>query len=457
MSLQKTNYLPILLSMAAVSIALIIGLAASILPWWLLFGLAALPAFLALSVKSPVFLMVSGLLTVLLIPVYKLQDLFFVAICLYGLVRMRIQGESPVAHPISWMVVIFLSIAVSSTAIGYVAHSTRLDSIYNEARVFAYWAVLFALVYVAPKESRASDIYKTIIWIGGILSVIVVFQGLTGVALAGTGRVAALDPEASDVTRVQIAGFPIIQAALLILIAELYSGKRLVLWKVASIGLLLLAIYFNFGRAVWVWTFAAIIVLGVVSGGRALLKTLAALLVSFVVVLGLKVTVNPKPLEVAVDRLTSVGQEGGYGTSYGWRKMENALAVNKIISTYGLGVGVGGDYRDFYIPLRNFPDHVRYIHQGHLGLMLKTSILGWLVVLSACIFSIAVGLKLWRKSKQLHAEILGASVCIGVFIVLNNTQPTLMSYDGVMALALLLSLIVSTHSAGNEGKNSDSC
>ena len=37
--------------------------------------------------------------------------------------------------------------------------------------------------------------------------------------------------------------------------------------------------------------------------------------------------------------------EGGQGTSYGWRQFEHEMGLAKLAQTYGIGVGIGGEYR----------------------------------------------------------------------------------------------------------------
>lgn len=442
---SQVNWPPVLVAAGCLTLALMLGFIANIFPWWLTLPVAVAPLVLIVGLQSrPIFLFLS-LAAIILVPLFKVQDVAFLGLCAYGALICIRQKINPFDSLTPKLLLALLFIAVLSAAFGYVVNGNTIEYVYNDGRVFMYWLVFPLLAAYTSPENRVKQICSIVIALGGVIASVAVVQGITGVALVGAGRVAALDSGGeglgSTVNRVQIAGFPLVMAALFILWAEAAATSRLAFWKCGVFLVLLCGIYFNFGRAVWFWTAFCMVSIALCCGLRGAIMLLLAAVVGGLAVLVFTVSTDSTALEVAVQRLTSVGSEGGYGTSYGWREIENLAATSKLLNTYGLGVGIGGEYRDFYLPLRRFPDHVRYIHQGHLGLMLKISVLGWLYLLGILLANI---LRPWFKKptdRDVWGLQIGASFTLFAFLLLNNTQPLLLAYDGVTAASLMLALL----------------
>jgi hypothetical protein len=442
----RGRWLPALVVVACLFLALVLGLATNVLPWWLLLPAAVLPIVLLAALKSPPVLFFLALSVIVLAPLFKVQDVLFLALCAYGIWLAHKNQINPLMGFIPKVLVGVLGVAVVSAAFGYVFNGNSIENIYNDGRVYMYWLAMplaYALLEPSRRREQATNI---VIALGALIALVAVAQGLSGVSLIGAGRVSALDSGSADglggsVNRVQIAGFPLVIAALLIIWAQFSSSGRQPAWKYGVLLLLVAGIYFNFGRAVWVWTALCMVAISVLCGLRGVATLTLVGCIALGVGLCLAVFTDSTALDVAIQRVLSVGSEGGYGTSYGWRKLENVAAIDRLMKTYGLGVGVGGEYRDFYIPLRHYPDHVRYIHQGHLGLMLKLSFIGWLVVVATLFVQFLLGCVRAVSKRSDRGVTLGASFAIFAFLLLNNTQPLLMAYDGVMASSLMLALL----------------
>lgn len=447
-ALASIKFLPILAVLGSLLLALFTGLLANVLPWWLLVAAALIPLALAFTLKSSKALIFWGLAGVLLVPLYKFQDVLFLAVCAWGAWLAYQRGVNPLQDAVAKALVSFLLLALLTSAFGYVFNGNSIENIYRDGRVFMYW-MLFPLVFVFfGKEDRANQVSGLLVGLGVLIAAIAVFQGVTGISFLGAGRVAALDssgmdPLAGSVNRVQIAGFPFVTAAILVLWAQHVNGVRLPAWKYGAFLVLAAGLYFNFGRAVWAWTALAMFMIAAFGGMRGMASIAALAVVGGVMALVIAVFTDSIAVEMVYKRLTSVGSEGGYGTSYGWRELENIAAIKALADSYGAGVGVGGEYRDFYIPLRHFPDHVRYIHQGHLGLMLKVSVLGWLLIMLTLLLSVWLGLRKLPFVKESRSLGLAASFHIIAMILLNNTQPVMLSHDGVMAGAAMLAVLSS--------------
>lgn len=447
---RKTPWLVYLGILVVVLIVpLVFGLSIEVTP---IFIPVAFLLFLALIggilFKSELVFFIS-LFGVLFIPQYKVQDVILLLTLLFVAYK---HFQQPAAHenytwPVWLKALIGVAlIAPTSALIGLAAGDNEPKAIYDELRSFGYILYLPILLTIFPKMTSRS-LGNVILLSSLVISLIVIPQGILGRAILGTGRVGALDTTGvasieASVTRVQISGIMIICSAFILSASRYFLARS---WDaVAYAGLMLifsLALYYNFGRAVWFWMIMAFSAVALMSGKRAVIQFLlvaASLLSAYIVV---KEVWNPASLTVLENRVYSVGSEGGYGTSYGWREIENREAFKTLAATFGAGVGVGGEYRPFYIPLRVFPLHVRYIHQGYLYITLKLSVLGLLLYVAVLLGGATAAFKLWAKSAKSNPDFLGMGVTICAYMALNMTQPILMSYDGILALALVLAML----------------
>ena len=340
---------------------------------------------------------------------------------------------------------LFLVWSSISATLGKLWFHNSFDYIYRDSRVLLYWAWIPILIYLlSSKLITPSSAKQLLLAIGLSVSTLALIQYTTGVHILGTGRVTELKlSEGEGVVRVQIYGFIFVTLTMIISVAMLASRHVKLPPYVVLLSISILGLYVNFGRAVWIWSAAGVVLLLYflpIEDAKRLIPKLAL----FVVIgIGGLYIVNPSAVERAVDRISSVQQEGGKSTSYGWRKLENKEGVNVILRSPFFGVGLGGEYRPWLGEIREFEDHTRYIHNVYLFFAVKLGLPGAtlliLVLLNIWMFAIKT-IKTTADINQKYLAI-GVSAALPVFFMLNITQPELEEPFGVIYLALILSAL----------------
>ena len=430
--------------LAASALALFLGLATAVLPAQLIALVIIVFIATPVLVWRPAWLIAPVIAIQMYLPSQPMADVItgvFLARC-FLLIPARWPDvaaalKSPAMRPVY---AILLTVLVSSVvALTVLGHSRKL--VYGDLRIFAYWFWIVPFLVLAPSDKRARWVTRQLLIMGLLVSVLAIVQGASGLSLVSTGRVGQLETLSradADITRVQIAGFVFVTFGLLLSMAQLVASGTSRRWLQAMlVAIFVTALIYNFGRAVWFWSLAGAVVVALALGWRAFVKFVVfALIASAVVGAGLA-TFKPRLLETMAERVASVFQEGSTRSSLGWRKIENALAIQKLGQTRLLGVGLGGEYRNAEPGLRQFENHTSYIHNGHLSLMLRLSVLGYLAYV-ALFFAIAG--RAWRARKQpgLSAPAAASLAWLLIFAGQNLTQPDVMTAHGVTLLAALL-------------------
>jgi O-antigen ligase len=430
--------------------AAVFGLAIALFPPFIVGVAAVLLVLLPLYVARPAWLIVPAIAFQLLFPRYQVVDVTALLLFARAAVSLASQGGRVRAllgdDALKPLYVLALLIAVSF-GMGVTVLEHGRTAAYNDARVFFYWLWLLPFFVWAPVQRPERWLARIVLGVATIVAAVAVVQGVFGIALPGSGRVSQLETLgqfSSDLTRVQIPGFIFVLLGVFICAARLVGpgqwGRKALHLGLAA--LFVLAVIFNFGRALWFWTVVGVGLTAVLMGLRATLKVgLVGAVVAVALGFGIA-TVKPRLAEGIVERVVSVAEEGGANTSFGWRQQENLAARRVLDRTYLLGTGLGGEYRSPVLGLRTFENHTWYIHNGHLSVLLKLSILGYLVYL----WLIGrMGRRLWQQRRAPGGDpalAAAAAAWLLVFMGLNITQPELMTTGGVTLLSLLLALAV---------------
>ena len=431
----------------AMLIALIFGLASVILPWFLVIGAALVLVLAPTFILRPQWLLVPVVAFQMYAPSQPVADVVTVLYMLRCLAPLsqRWKEQGPLlAGKLMWPVYAIVLIAVLSLAVGIALGHDR-SRLYGDGRVFVYWFWIIPLLAFAPAKDSGRWFARQLLAIAVLVALLAVVQGSLGISLVSTGRVGALDSlsaSADTVTRVQIPGFVFVMFGLFYSAARLVKPGSAFTERALYLGALLLlslAIYYNFGRAIWFWSVLGLAITAVMLGWRASVK--ATLLgVVIVVTVGTALSIaKPVLLDTMTDRVLSVFDEGGSQSSLGWRIAENRLARKKLADSAYLGMALGGEYRMPVFGLRGFENHTSYIHNGHLSVMLRLGIVGYLAYV---VLFVAMGLSLLKARRHPAQGALAAAsmAWLLTFVGQNITQPDILSAHGVMLLVSLLVL-----------------
>ncbi|MYM36489.1 hypothetical protein GTP38_19355 [Duganella sp. FT94W] len=435
-------WLPVFLASA------FLGLCSVILPWWLCMGLAGAVGYLALLWLFPWLGLGAYIVIVLAAPDFKIADVATMVTMAVMVLRLVMHGQLAPPFPrrlrsAAWW---FFAVVALSFALGIVYFHNSAPSMYRDGRAFVYWLWLPILWRMTAGQAEPlQKLMRVLIGIAYTVAALALFQWVTGIQVV-SGLVASLDSSGAgkNVTRVQMPGFLFVSLAIIWLSLQMLYRRVPVLIGALAMLPLLAALYVNFGRGLWIWTFIGVLIpLMFIGGGRAF-KLLATLVAGAVLVAGTLALVKPAVIENISERLVSVKNEGGRRTSYGWRELENQEAIRTLKHSPVFGVGMGGEYRPWLHELRLFAEHVRYIHNTYFFLAVKLGIPGLLCFL-------LFFWRAWNGARQglaaveesnrvtLLAGLSFFPACMGLSI----TQPEIVSPHSVVLFAALITIFAS--------------
>jgi O-antigen ligase len=423
------------------------GLICVFLPWWLVLAFVGAVVYPLVLWFAPWagFAIYCAALEVS--PDLKISDAMTLAsLVLLGLRFMTSRQRVVLPKRELQLLMAFMALVLLSVGLAFAVFHNTVPFVYRDGRAFMYWLWLPLLYSMASAQPQGSDkLVKVLIGMAVFVSVIALIQYLSGVQIVREGRVGSLDATGAgvDVTRVQMPGFTFVLLAVAWAVTNISLGGRRMVVGAPLLLLFVAAIYVNFGRGLWAWTVVAVLMCGVVLGWRrAALIYLGLGFVAAVALIGLYL-IKPAVIDSAVQRVVSVADEGGNKTSFGWRKLENQTAVQRIIQSPLVGIGLGGEYRNWIYEVRNFTEHTRYVHNSYYFIALKVGLpaLSLLLVL--------IARRWWLAFRRRHefrrngnAVAVAAVASVVALLGLSVTQPELVGPHTVVLLSLLLVVMI---------------
>ncbi|MBV7535969.1 O-antigen ligase family protein [Duganella sp. sic0402] len=439
-------WLPVLL------LSSFIGLCCVMLPWMLNAALIGAVVYAVVMLASPWLGLFMYVVVILFAPDVKLADVAtaasLLAFCIHLLRLKKINYALP--REVRWPLWGFAALVLLSfvTAIAY--FHTQIPYIYRDGRNFIYWLWLPLLaVYCGSTPDGVRKLNRVMLAVAILVSVMALFAAVTGIQLAATGRVGSLETAGAAqgaFTRVQMPGFPFVTWALVWLVVMMLYRRVNMAVGILLGGLLAAALVVNFGRALWVWTLIGMLIPVFFIGQSRTAKLLVTLVTVGALGIAALAIAKPSTLDAIMVRMMSVKDEGGKNTSYGWREWENQDAVAALKRSPVIGVGMGGEYRNWIPILRVFAEHTRYIHESYLYIALKLGVFGLLLMLMVFWRAWRHGRRSMALAEQEDRLPLLASLCVfPAWLGLCLTQPELMLHSSVFFMTCILTVLLSSY------------
>ena len=436
--------------------ALLLGLMIVFLPWWLMLGLLGAVVYPLVLLRAPwagVFVYFAALE---LSPDLKASDaLTGCTLLFFGVQWLASRQRFKLPTTELRLFVAFIVLVLVSLVMGLVVAHNTVPFVYRDGRAFMYWLWLPLLFWLAHRQPEGlRKLGRVLVLVACLVSVIALIQYLFGLQIVREGRVGSLETGNVvdvDATRVQMPGFTYVLVALAWATANVLLGGKRVFYAMPLALLFVAALYVNFGRALWAWSFFAVLICGAVLGLRRAFTLLALLLVSGSIAVGGLLAFKPSVVDNAVTRLSSVVDEGGNKSSYGWRKLENESAVGQIIRHPVLGLGLGAEYRAWVADVRLFTEHTRYIHNAYLFIATKIGIPALLILVTLLLRIWWSGFRL-RHDTDFTQDPVWVACVAGWWSLLGMsvTQPELLGPHSIFLLCLLSTKLLAEAQARRE-------
>jgi O-antigen ligase len=465
---------PILIQLSLAIVAgLLLGIASVILPpRWLLAGLAgAMLCVAVIGFKKPEIALLGYLIilsTILdesrlpRIPIgigrLLLTDIILLAS--FALILMRLLAERDfkiVRTPLDLPVLGFVGIAMFSTMFGIFQSSLTINESLGEARVVISYLTFFIVTNLVREKQQVHTLVNGIFLLGSIVALAMVAQFVLGNSLQILpGRVEILGTEGTaflGVTRIIPPGESLIFVTFItITVTLVLERSRLTNWFTIPIwGLTGIGVILTFKRNLWVAVFIILLALAVLGWKEVWPKMSRGVLVFMIIgVCILIITLNSpesaatKLVSGALERLTSLTDPQTFedpDSSLRWRDFEYQYAIPQIISHPLLGLGMGAMYRPFVSGKdSNNYDGRKFIHNGHVYIMIKAGLLGYLAFISFSLVSLLRGLMFWRQvsDRQFQAILLGFTLAYLGILIGSFVSPMIMTAWWTPVIGIML-------------------
>ena len=451
-------------------LALFLGLASAVLPWWLVMGALIAPTGLIIGLTLPevgialMLILVCGLLPAGLSPSIsvgpgniKAPELMILIFFFWALFRLG--GSSLVKGYWRWLapVMVILGLVVMSAGVAYGLFGTPAKNILADGRQFISWLIVLPVIVLIRTEQQMERMLKAIVFVGCVVAAAALLQFVLGRPIIENARVEDLVTlnKAADVTRSIVGpGNYFLIFSMLLLLARLMT--RSVSWAVALplLGWLLAGLIVNFGRGLWIATFVGAMLLAFwLFRWRGVWRVAVAGGIGMVLSLSLLAAYKPQIFEATYDRLISSGKESlDRNTTLGWRLEETNAALKKIMSYPITGIGIGTSYKPAQAMNGMFVTDqdellTRYIHNGYLGTWLKFGMLGPIVLAILIVGVLRRGLRFGRQTRDVRLKTVFLTTAAAFFVpvMTSVTQPEWLSQAGIAFFATIIGLQVVAH------------
>lgn len=411
-----------------------------------------------------------------------------ILLALFGLIGLRWLVEPDfkiIRTPLDGPLLAFFSVALLSTFIAILRSSVTIRPALSGVRVVTYYLVFFVVTNLVREERQLNLLSRGLSLIATITAAAMVAQFLLGESVALLpGRVETLATEGarySGVTRILPPGQSLVVVSFIVATVTLVLDKfrpvstlRFLQW-----GLVGLAVILTFNRNNWVGVILAVLLLAYLVRGQAQDRRRLAgwgLVVLFLAAVLLLPAFDQPESQVAMfvraasERLTSLVSTDTYEdqqSSLRWRDLEYEYAFLQIASHPLLGLGLGATYRPWDPRLdRKGPDDSgfdgrHYVHNGHVWILVKSGLLGYLCLMWLSLAFLVRGFKYWRRIPESHMRgtVLGFTLVYLTVLIASVTSPMFMEWHWTPVIGLMMGVnevsfrfaLISQGQPGTEG------
>lgn len=359
------------------------------------------------------------------------------------------------AQPISWsgwgyLYLYFLVIWTLALIVGYY-YAGNVFAMADARRYFG-WLFIIYLLYSEFTIERFNAVLRIVAIVGSILLVAQLALGLP-ILVSGRGS-EELGVGYEDVVRGSILGgvFVLVYVFFYSILLMLDSKKVSYINYLVPV-ICLFGIVATFSRGVWAALFVSTLFSFIYC--RDKIKNLIVAYCAFMLLcsagIGVVVLLKPRLVDVTVERIFSVKDEGKKGTSVGARLDENEQALIYFKENMLIGGGHGAEYKKYTSQIsRGFVNEAAFVHNGYLWIAVKFGLLGIFFVLFF-IFKFFREANDLYKSKELPDEnirsVIAASLAMIASLVNAVSSPTWAQYSDLVSISLFVYVLILSRKA----------
>ena len=383
-----------------------------------------------------------------------------ILLSLFGLFIIRWMVEPQfriVRTPLDLPLLAFYGVAVLSTLIAILQGSLPFHQSLEELRIVTNYLTFFVVTNLVREKRQLVLLWRGILLLAAIVAVATIVQYLLGESVTIIpGRVETLSTEGveySGVARIIPPGQS------LILVGFVTMGVRLSQYRLSWTSLLALlhwglvgsALLLSFNRNFWLGAGLALLLLAVLGEGRHRQRLVGWVLVSALLAATILLPLASVPdsraanlVSASIGRLTSLGERETFqdsDSSLRWRDFEYAYALPQIASHPLLGLGLGARYRPFVLGMdHDAYDGRAYVHNGHIWILVKSGLLGYLSLMWLSLAFLLRALKYWRRIPDLEMRgwVLGFALTYLAVLLGSMVNSMLMQWFWTSVIGIMM-------------------
>jgi len=444
------------------SFSLIIGIAILKYPPILVFGALAIPIFMFAMIKRPEI----GLLVILIttssivfenqLPMlsgggisFHISDLVLLGALGLIIIRWLAEPTFDLVHTsLDLPLLVFYAVTLLATVISLLQSTVDVQTALRETRSLTYYLSFFIVTNLVRERRQLNLLINGFFLLAVIVAITMIAQFLLGTSVqilpGNVDNLVTMGSIYEGVTRIIPPGLSILLISFVALISIMVQEKFKPLnWLIfIQCCLLGLAVILTFLRSYWaalIFVFFILIFIIRWIDLQRLIKW-ALLIICIAAILLFIAFAEPdsrsaKLVGASMDRFSTLINTGtfqGEDSSLNWRMIENEYAFSAIASHPWLGLGMGFTYRpsdprlDQRDPGLQPFDFRKFIHNGHLWILLQSGVLGYISLMWLSIAYLIRGFRSWQHIVNINFRgvVLGFTlVYLAVLIsaVVNST------------------------------------
>ena len=445
--------------LAFVLISMVAGICILTSQFYIPFILILLSTYVILMIKFRLIGIITiialsmGVVNVLALPTitimggdFDLRDFMFFLVCFIELIRMLYNKSSFQKNSFATLfIILYLIIGFSIFRSIFFLNLSKVN-IFREFRHLMFYSIYFIGLMNIRTKNDIDVILKTIIVLSGIVSLMHIFQGVTGIPIM-EGRL-----ETASVGEIEFTGAKrVLSPGIVFVIFSFYYLILNVIYRnyifskkyvYLSISLFLAMLIMTFGRMTWISIFFGYFIMAFLLKKTYRKRLLYAFIIGSLILI-IAVTVIPVYRTAFTERYLSIFSSETYrGSSLGHRYTENKYALRNIIKNPLLGIGIGNSY-SYNLWGSEFKTARTYIHNGYLYFILK---FGFLITIPLILLLIKVLHKSYKVSKvknNIMFSMIGICLIATIFrlLITNITQPDFFHYSTATLIVTLLAIV----------------
>jgi len=376
--------------------------------------------------------------------------------------------------PLDMPLLAFYGTAILATAVAIFNSRLTFNRSLGEIRIINYYLIFFIVTNLLRNEKQLRRLYSGIVFLAMFVALAMIVQYSLGNAVKILpGRVDTLSTASVTsygITRVLPPGQSLILFAFVSLAVQLLFDKtqsRSLIYLI-QLGIIGLAVLVTFNRSFWAAIALALLIVGLLISIREQVKytkivfwTVIVVTFIFTPLLVVKGGQVEKLMNAIVIRMSTLfNPDTSKEDSLVYRYIENEYAYPQIASHPLIGLGLGANYRPLDRRLDFGPaagSLTFYVHNGHLWVILKTGLMGYLFFMWFLLLFIKRGLQNWKGIHDVFlkglvlsfvAMVIGilAAVTVNPIVNQSNWAPIIAVMLGMSEVILRLNTKQSTDS-----------